>query len=339
MNIIFYSRLYSPHIGGVEKHVAELSKLFISKGHKVTVITERFNNLLREFENINGVNVIRLNVPKIKIFGLIYLWIFQIFRLTNELKKADIIHCHDIFLWYLPFRFIFFRKPVYVTFHGYETYPIKFKLVLARKISETLSYGNICIGRFMEKWYKTKPNYISYGAVDKKFLSLKNVKNKYDAIFWGRLDKHRGILQYLELVKKLLIINPNYKWLVLGEGEYSEKLNKYATVIKSIKDPHNYISQAKIAFVSGYLSIIEGLAMKKYVIAFYDNPVKKDYLEMTPFSQYIFIVKDVNEAVNIVKKIKLNPSFYKEKINKGYRWAVNQTWNNVLKVYMDLWKY
>jgi hypothetical protein len=36
------------------------------------------------------------------------------------IKEADIIHCHDVFFWYLPFRFLFPQKKVYIPFHGYE---------------------------------------------------------------------------------------------------------------------------------------------------------------------------------------------------------------------------
>jgi len=32
------------------------------------------------------------------------------------LQNADIIHCHDVFYWYLPFRFLYPHKPVFTPF-------------------------------------------------------------------------------------------------------------------------------------------------------------------------------------------------------------------------------
>ena len=40
-NILFLTRSFYPNIGGVEKHVLELSKELIKRGYRITVITEK----------------------------------------------------------------------------------------------------------------------------------------------------------------------------------------------------------------------------------------------------------------------------------------------------------
>ena len=42
MNILFLTRLYFPHIGGVERHVEEIGKRLIVKGKGVTVVTTKY---------------------------------------------------------------------------------------------------------------------------------------------------------------------------------------------------------------------------------------------------------------------------------------------------------
>lgn len=157
MNILFISRLSYPHIGGVETHLREIGKCLSRKGHTVMVITGK-----------------QINYPKIKFIGLLFIWLW-FFRNRSVIEEADIVHCHDVFFWYLPFRFLYPKKPVYTTFHGYETaFPPSRKAVLIRKISEKLSWGNICVGDYIKKWYGTKPTFVTYGGINK----MKNEKSQ-----------------------------------------------------------------------------------------------------------------------------------------------------------------
>lgn len=40
MKILFFARLFYPHIGGVEKHLFEISTRLTAMGHEVTIVTE-----------------------------------------------------------------------------------------------------------------------------------------------------------------------------------------------------------------------------------------------------------------------------------------------------------
>lgn len=147
MRILFLARRVWPKIGGVEKHIGELSKVLKKKGHKVKIISEK-----------------DINYPNIKILGLLFIW-FWFLRNRKLIEEADIIHCHDIFIWYLPFRFIYFKKPVYTTFHGWEgVWPIPLKNILIRRMANRLSSGTIAIGKYIEKFYGIKADIILYGG-------------------------------------------------------------------------------------------------------------------------------------------------------------------------------
>jgi glycosyltransferase involved in cell wall biosynthesis len=332
------SRYYYPHVGGVEKHLKNINTNLNSKGYKVKVITEKYNSNVKNREIVDGIEVLRIPIKKVKIIGLINIWI-RLFGYINIINKSDIVHIHDVFIWYLPFRFIYPNKKVFITFHGYESYPVKMSAILIRKISELLTNGNICIGRFIQKWYKTKATFINYGAVDPRLFKPDN-KNKYeyDAIFFGRLDEQTGILTYLkaaEIIKRKI---PDFKLLVIGNGKYKDEAINNSTLLDFKDNPEIYIRKARFAFVSRYLSILEAFASKKLVFAVYDNPIKKDYLTDTPYKKWLIIVNSPEKLVRSVEYYLKNPDKANVLINRSYRWVKQNTWENLTNVYLNLWE-
>ncbi len=369
MTILFLSRLFYPHIGGVEKHVMEIGKRLVAKEHKVIVITEELSNLRRSNslvipakagiqkkhkrslwipdqvrnDKINGIEIIRIPLGHEDWFKKFRIW-KNLWKLRKVIKDADIVHCHDVFFWYMPFRFLYPRKPVYTTFHGYESYPISRKAIIIRKISEKLSFGNICIGDFIKKWYGTHPTFVSYGAVNvpnalaSTSYVLRHTSYVNSALFFGRLDAQTGILTYNKAFKLLRKKYPKFEFLIVGDGPDKNLLDKKAKAIGFQKNPEKYFKNYRFAFVSRYLSILEAMAAKRLVFAVYDNPIKEDYLRMAPFAKFIFIKNDAKRLANQVEKIINNPKLEREMIESAYEWVKKQTWEEMTKIYTTLWE-
>ncbi len=336
MNVLFFSRLFYPHIGGVEKHVMEISRQLIEKGHKVTVITEELSKKRIPHETINSIEVYRIAVGENNWFKKFRIW-KQLWKHRKIIKNSDIVHCHDVFFWYLPFRFLYFSKPIFTTFHGYESYPLKSKFILMHKIAEKLSVGNICIGHFIEKWYKTKPNFVSYGGVDIVQSEKRKAKSENSAVFIGRLDEQTGILTYVKAVEIIRKKIPNFDFLVIGDGQLKDKIDKKIKILKPQDHASDYFEDYNFAFVSRYLSILEALAAKRLVFAVYDNPLKEDYLRMAPFSKYITISGSTSKLVPRIS-FYLGNSKEKEKVvENAYNWVIDQTWEKVTNTYLKLW--
>ena len=97
----------------------------------------------------------------------------------------------------------------------------------------------------------------------------------------------------------------------------------------------NYLPEAVFIFTSRYLGILEALAYKKFVFAHYNNEIKKDYLEMAPFSDFISISKNGEE----ISKELINFINHKKTINtkNGYNWAKDKTWKSMASLYLRLW--
>src|SRR3989344_6830519 len=172
MTIIFLCRLFYPHIGGVEKHVFEISKRLRRQGHKIIIIAEK--------DTTSSVGSLPKSIQKeLRFFSIHYIFVKDtkwlkkfiiwkwLWKHKKLLSKADIIHCHDVFFWYLPFRFLYSRKPVYTTFHGWEgTWPIPWRNIVYKRLASRLSWGTIAVGKYIEKYYGVKVSRIIYGGND-----------------------------------------------------------------------------------------------------------------------------------------------------------------------------
>ena len=389
MTIVFLARRFYPLIGGVEKHVMEISKRLVAAGHRVIVVTEEppsykvesykviksssviarneaipsIKRLPRSFfarndekEIIEGIEIYRINVCEEDKFKKFRIW-KGMWKLRDVIGRADVIHCHDVFFWYLPFRLLYPRKSVYTTFHGYESYPIRRNAIVVRKISELLSWGNICIGDFIPKWYHTKPTYLSYGAVDlpsviarkndeaisstrlpRSYVARNDVK-KESALFFGRLDNQTGILEYIKAFELLKKKFPKFTLLVVGDGEQTKLVEKKVKTTGFQNNPETLFDRYHFAFVSRYLSILEALVAKRPVIAVYDNPVKEDYLRMAPYAKWIIIEKEPAMIAKRIEELLANPEKEKKMVESAYRWVKKQSWEEMVRVYLKLWGY
>jgi glycosyltransferase involved in cell wall biosynthesis len=339
MNILFLTRLYSPHVGGVEKHVKNISQILSSK-HRIVIVTEQFDHHLPLYEKYPEGEVYRIPVSGIKEKDkkwVIWKWFWQH---RDLLKNADIIHAHDVFFWIIPLRLIFFTKNYFVTFHGREgTADPGFRQIFWRKLSEKLASGNICIGQFISKWYKTKPDIISYGAVAVTNYQIKNNKSK-NIIYFGRLEPDTGIIEYLQAAT-VLKVHLN----IYGDGTLmrqclamSQNNPGLFTFIGFKNNIDELIGNYRIAFVSGYLSILESLAKHIPVIACYSGLLKYDYLNMTPFSQFIKICNGSEEIIQAYKEITTHKRRTELMLQAGYNWVKDQTWEKLAGQYQTLWR-
>ena len=337
--VIFLSRLYYPHVGGVEKHLKKLS-VILSKKHQITIITEQHDASLPLVENYPEAKVYRIPVSncseRTKKWA-IWSWIW---RNRNLFSEADVVHIHDVFFWVLPvlpFK-ILHPKRYFITFHGYEgANPPHLKQVIWHKLGELLTSGNICIGQFYSKWYFTKADVVSFGACD---IPFKSVAKTNKAIFVGRLDHDTGIMEYLKAAKELKL-----KLDVYGEGPLLTQAREFVKVTKTEVvfhgfDPNaaEYISKYKYAFISRYLGILESLSSKTMVFAHYDSEIKYDYLSNSPFSDWIFIGKNSQEIASSVLQYQKYPKRYQLSLDKGYNWAKEQTWAKLAQDYENLWQ-
>lgn len=343
MTILFFTRYFYPHIGGVETHVLEIAKRLSQENNRVIIVTEELPDEdinLEKQPTIKSLEIHRIPVGKDDRFKKFRIWKW-LWRNTRLIKSVDIIHCHDVFFWYLPFRFLFFNKKVYTTFHGYETkFPVSKKAIFIRKVSEKLSNGNICAGQYIQKWYGTKSTYVTYGGTNKVQSSkfrVQNLRKKLKILFVGRLEKDNGMQIYLEALTRLQQMGIKYEFTVVGDGSLKKEAEKFGKVEGFLEDVEPFLQEADIVFASSYLSMLQSLIHKKLVVAVYDNPLKKDYLLDSPFARFVLTGNNGSDiSGELVRTLKNNTELQKM-CDEGFAWAQKQTWEKVVDIYLELW--
>lgn len=285
MKILFLTRRAWPEIGGVERHVHEVSRKLEAKGHKITIISER-----------------NIKPPKIKYIGLLSIW-FWFLKNRKLIENADVIHCHDVFIWYLPFRYLYPRKRLVSTIHGLEwDNPLNPISRWQKKLAVKLSDNSVGIGKFLEKYTGVKFDLISYGAAS-MIRIIDTRKNNKAIVYVGRLEENTGLTKFFEWLDK----NTKYKVDFIGEGRLKNRCKKYGKV-HGATNPAPFYKKAKYVVPGGYLAALEGLSANCELKLFWNDKIKKDYWQMSPF-----IKKDVKV------------------------WAKKQTWEKLANEYLDLY--
>lgn len=331
--VVILVRLYAPHLGGVEKHVQQTIKFSYNHFSKMTILTEKFSSIIPSFEKKSKkVFIYRIKYPKIKFVGLLIIW-FEIFKKIKLLYEADVIHIHDVFVWYLPFRFIFFNKKVFCTLHGWEgEYPVPFVSILQKRIATYFSKVTFIVGSFQVKYYGLISNSIEilFGGVTENKI-IKRKYRKKSIVYVGRLEADTGLPILLKAFQKLK--KHHFNIIFCGNGSLKSECEKYGKVMGYV-NPINYIFNAEYCFCSGYLTILESFIAKRKVVVAYGNALKRDYYLNTPFKNWII---SGSSPLNLYKKILKGNFLSEEKINKSYMWAKKHTWKDLSCKYLNEW--
>jgi glycosyltransferase involved in cell wall biosynthesis len=346
MKILFIAPNYLPHIGGVEKHLENLCYEILKDNHNITILVQKFDKNYKNYELDNNLEIIRINKNDNKIVRRLNLFNYMIVNIKSILKY-DIIHFHDYGTFWLYGLGVYpilklFGKKIFITFHGWEgAVPLKKSVILKRKLIQKLTTANISVGHFIEKWYGTKADIISYGGVYKA-ENLSNNQENY-VLFVGRLATDTGIFDYIK-AWEIVSRNTDLEFVICGDGVLRDEIEKYIeehriqrVVFKGfVTDVQRYIKDAKIILTAGYLGILEAFSYKKNVIATYDNELKKDYLQMIPHNESMMWVVDdeIDNIVNVFNEA-IEDNTKKE---VGYRYSLENSWETVKEDYYRLWK-
>lgn len=341
MKIVFISRLYLPHLGGVEIHLKEVSAVLARMGHEVCIITWQHDKKLSLTAEYQGVQVLRIPFEVQNDKQQTWNAIKKYSQLCIE---ADVIHVHDVFWWLLPL-YAQIKNKIFITFHGWETkLPIPLNAKLHRLLANKLARGTIHVGDFIQKFYWDKPDAVIYGGINPKRFTKSNLKYENNKstqlhfVFVGRLDADTDILLYLEFLRELQAKKIQYTITWVGDGELSTECRKFGEVTGFIKNISQYIAAADFVFASSYLSILEAQRLKKVVLAFYSNPLKKEYLETFPGSKYMLIAGSVQAMKGRLEHLMTTRKLRAQMEITAQQFAQTQTWDAVVEQYLQLWE-
>jgi glycosyltransferase involved in cell wall biosynthesis len=270
-----------------------------------------------------------------------------LFLLKNfkKLSNQDVIHLHDTwtFMWLLPIIPLL-KKPIFMSFCGYEGYPIRMFYKLQRKFAEKVVKGNICIGPYIPKWYGTKPDYIMVGGVE---VPRDIPRNHFEesAVFIGRLAEDTNILEFLECLSILKDVHGIELPLhICGDGPLRSKIKEYAQqnnlrIIMHgwVKDPQSYLIRCHYVFVSSVLSILEAMVYNRPVFTLYNNPLKKDYIYTIGGEDVMFIADSPKKLAEKLYSAIKNPEIIRPVLEQAYSFAIEQNYENMANIYLKLY--
>ena len=228
MSILFVLEHFHPYIGGVEFLFWQLAKSLVERGHKVKVITTRFDKALPLEETIEGIEIQRVNCANRFTFS--YKSIPSIFASANS---YDIIHTTTynaaIPAWLVAF---FKRKKCVLTFHEYwgklwEQLPYLnfYERILFRSFERSISL--LTFTKVIAVSEYTRNSLIQAGIPPAKIVSIYNGlnyqnfnsnnkitnqlynNNSWAFIFVGRLGVSKGLDLLIPAADIFLQKNPN----------------------------------------------------------------------------------------------------------------------------------
>jgi glycosyltransferase involved in cell wall biosynthesis len=350
VSVVFVSPLYAPHIGGVERHVQEVSRRLASQGVSVSVITHKHDPAIPSWETLDGVDIIRFGDSVAEARRGLPLWVaawWCLWKSRKLCRSASVLHFHDagqLVTWWLPVCWAVRKRP-FITFHGFDSYPVPPLLRWMRKLAEKLAKGHICVGRFLHSWYGTREDMVVYGGINPPPEALCSRTPEADFVYVGRLAEDTQVMDYIRAIQELHDQGRPYTLKVFGDGPLRSRVKACvqqhsagASYCGPTSAPLEARSLGRYAFASGYLAILESLSLERLVFALYGNPLKKDYLETIPNARNMMLTAgSVCELQDKIQWAEDHPLEADAIRKAGQSWSARQTWERLVDIYYELW--
>ncbi len=337
MRILHITSSFHPSVGGVETHVQRVSERLSARGHEVTVLT-----------HADGAS--ERSLGQVRVRALPRTTWLKAWRMSRpEIAWADTVHCHDAYSFlhfYLPSCWLPPRRPAFVTFHGYEGYPIRREARDRRRFVRRRVRDALCMGDFICEWYQTKCYAVSYGAAD-PVEDAPPLPDQPAALFVGRIAEDTSLMLYLDALVALRDdFNRRIHLTVAGDGplrpiaeRYVDAQKLWVTFLGTVSDPAPLFRRASIAFVSGYLAIWEALANRRLVFSIYDNELKYDYLRGFPEAANVLeIAGNPDDLAARLNAHLGNPGLGESMRKRGAELAAENSWDRVADLYLAMYR-
>lgn len=263
MRICMLSWEYPPRIvGGIARHVEELSEALVSKGHEVHVITADHPDT-PDYEQRRGVHIHRVasqSAPTPDFVTWIHHLNWAMAELAIRLHQAhpfDIVHAHD---WLVAQSGVLLKKsfglPLVGTIHATESgrnqgihTPMQSYIHHQEWFLTYESYRVIVCSDYMyrearalfavpEDKLDIRPNGIDFHKFDFGFDNRQEFRRQFAmdhekvVMFVGRMVPEKGAQVLLEAAPKVLAQYPDAKFVIVGKGGFLNDLKRRAQALR-----------------------------------------------------------------------------------------------------------
>ncbi|MHA1250024.1 MAG: glycosyltransferase family 4 protein [Candidatus Helarchaeota archaeon] len=361
MRILEIVSYYPPHIGGMEKFVKELFKIFKNDKIKIQVVTSSIG------QNKNNIEKNVYIIPAKEIFKIPISFKLIPFLLN---KKFDIFYLNFGGLYFPDIGFIIAKlkripiiSHVHIDIHSYSILGKLFfyfynnfwlKFILKNSditIFPTRSFQTY----FLSKYKLNIPNIvIPYGFFMNKFKNFKkaNLNGPPIIIFVGRLQKQKNVILFVKAIYYLSQKIENFKVYIIGEGYLRDylisyvkklKINKYIDFLGRLLEDEliDIYKKSDILVLPSRLEsagivILEALASSVIVVGS-DVPGINSIIKNNINGYLIKNITPKNLST-LLYKIILNRENWDFIINNGIKTVKNYDWKIVKNCYKNLFE-
>jgi glycosyltransferase involved in cell wall biosynthesis len=253
MRVLIALTYYRPHYSGLTIYAERVARALVSRGHRVTILTSRYDNKLPAHEIQNGVKVIRpavwFHISKGVIMPGILYWAWK------EIRKTDVVQLHVPQLDAAPISMIsrLLGKPIVLSYHCDLLLPKGVVHSIANRVSDTAN--NITARNASVIVHNTR-DYAEHSAYLRKYIDkvhpipppievpsitqadIQAFRNKFKLLpderiigMAARLASEKGVEYLARALPLLLKQHPHARVLfvgpyqnVVGEEAYAERL-------------------------------------------------------------------------------------------------------------------
>ena len=336
MDIVFFTHKFLPDIGGVELTLARLSAAVSALGHRVTVVTESAS----EQVTLEGVTIVRLRVPTVRPFTRLLYWRWM-WHHRALFQAADVLHFHDygtFMHWFFPLRLLL-RKPLYaMTFHGFDSWPVRRKDDLLRMLAARCMDVTFGCGAFIAKHYRQRVDHWYVGApIRRPTVEAGAVVPSF--LYVGRLADDTCILQFARCLAEAASGEPVRPQLTLvGDGPLKAAISAEAGTHCDLvfhgatADVSSFIEAAGYVVATGFLAVLDAFAFERPVIAPALTPIKRDYFASIPaVNDLLVLASDEAELVKVLRAVLEEPESQamRSRVQRAKSFVDALTWERI----------
>ena len=338
MKILRLYYLLPPKIGGMEKHIYNLSK-FQTKDHNIHIMFNYGNKV--NFSDIKVLPFIKLYKIKPSSIGIILFYISVIFKLKNIKKTFDIIHIHgdwSSLLFVKTLKKLTNAKLVVLTLHDQLTPKYTHQKLLPKLVQnvDLIFSTGYDTAKELEKLSGKKIIVQPSGINDMFFEKFhKNFENEtFTIITVANLFPKKNLELVLEIAKEL----KNYKFLIVGDGSERKNLenkiknenipNVELLGFKNTEEVKKYYQNSDVYLLTSLAegtptSALEAMACGLPVVSSnaggLENIVKDNIngFIINDFDKYKYI-----EKIKLLEDINLRQKIFENniKLSQKYKW-------------------
>jgi phosphatidylinositol alpha-mannosyltransferase len=233
MKIAILGENYYPTMGGIQEHIYNQAKCFMSLGHEVCVITgmPKVSKWMgaRDEEWVKRVGrSVRFGAAGAYsnfTFGPI---VANRLRKLFQEQQFDILHIHGPFDFGLPMlAFALFKGPIVATLHSafkhalYRTVVSPYFQWAATQLDAVIAVSELaaaCMLRYANFDYEIIPNGVDVSAFERGRRMAQYDDGRKNIVYLGRLEPRAGPDLLIRALPQVIDANPNARVIIAGSG-------------------------------------------------------------------------------------------------------------------------